>query len=76
VRRTRKCFNEHTFYTFEVPPGAVSWKDVRPDADRAKKAYERRRFVLRNINLSATELAKRLGITEARVRQIKQDVRS
>lgn len=75
VARRRQCFNEHRFTTFEVPPGAVDRRQLeatkRGFLQRAA-AWARRMQVLRSKD-SATVLAARLGITEARVRQIRAE---
>jgi hypothetical protein len=74
VRRRRQCFNEHRFYTLEVLPPATSQKTL---ADAARGAIERinrwrrDRLVLRDPRPSA-HVARDLGLTGARVRQIRK----
>jgi transcriptional regulator NrdR family protein len=77
VVRRRRCFNEHRFVTHEVPPGALDKRRLpviaKALAQRAA-AWGRRQVVLRSQE-SATETAKRVGLTEARVRQIRAGTR-
>lgn len=75
VRRRRKCFNEvHSFYTWEVLPGTVQWKNVGTTGrDRNAESFRRRTYVAKHTNVSASELARRLGISEAAVRYIRNN---
>ena len=77
LRRARVCFNGHRFSSYEVPPGALDRRQLKAIqngvADR-QRAQHRKLAVLRAPNESASSLAKRLGITEARVRQIRKEV--
>jgi transcriptional regulator NrdR family protein len=73
LRRQRLCFNEHKFDTYEVFAGNLDRRKLdetcRGIAVR-KHAWHIRRVVLASA-LTATELARKLGVTEARVRQIR-----
>lgn len=73
VTRRRECFNLHRFTTYEVVPTVVDQRQMaitkRGFIQRAA-AWARRQVVLRSKD-SASALARRLGITEARVRQIR-----
>jgi hypothetical protein len=73
VSRRRECFNAHRFTTFEVPPVAVDKRQLAAAARgivARARAWTRRLQVLRSKEPAST-LARRLGITEARVRQIR-----
>jgi transcriptional regulator NrdR family protein len=76
LRRSRKCFNDHTFQTYEVFTGNLDRRtlvstargiETRARAWRIKLAVQRA-----DACESAIVLAMRLGITEARVRQIRK----
>ncbi len=73
VVRRRECFNQHRFTTHEVMPVVIDKRQfaatVRGFGQRAL-AWARRQAVLRSKE-SATVLARRLDMTEARVRQIR-----
>lgn len=75
VARRRECFNQHRFTTHEVMPVVIDQRQMaatkRGFIQRAA-AWARRQVVLRSKD-SATALARRLGITEARVRQIRTE---
>jgi len=77
LRRQRLCFNEHKFDTYEVFAGNLDRRTL-DDTCRGiavrKHAWHIRRVVLASA-LTATELAHKLGVTEARVRQIRSRAR-
>lgn len=78
LRRNRTCFNEHTFATYEVFAGNLDRRtiaDTRRGVEAGTKAWKRKQAVLRQPETSATELAAQLGITEARVRQLRAGTR-
>ncbi|MBT9467111.1 MAG: hypothetical protein IV113_24095 [Hydrogenophaga sp.] len=73
VARRRECFNLHRFTTHEVVPAVIDRRQLKATergfAQRAT-AWMRRQIVLRSKEPVAV-LARRLGITDARVRQIR-----
>jgi transcriptional regulator NrdR family protein len=77
LRRVRKCFNGHRFSTYEVFPGNLDRRTIvtaeRAAADR-KLAWQRKQAVA-NSTEPATKLATRLGITSARVKQIRDELK-
>ena len=76
VRRTRECFNGHRTTTYEVPPGALDRRQldvIRRKVDQRAQAQRRKLVVIRAPAESTSSLAARLGITEARVRQIRKE---
>lgn len=75
LRRSRRCFNEHTFHTYEVYAGNLDRRTLagtRRGVQAREMANRRHNTVLRHPEMSATELAQQLGITEARVRQYRK----
>jgi len=73
LRRQRLCFNEHKFDTYEVFAGNLDRRtlaNTRRGIAQRKHAWHIRRVVLASV-LTASELARELKITEARVRQIR-----
>lgn len=77
VTRRRECANGHRFSTIEVPPGVVNKKDYR--AFRRGAALRTRNWA-RDQRICAdprgsTTIARELGISEARVRQIRATAR-
>lgn len=77
LRRTRECFNGHTFSTIEVFPGNVDRRSLAATQRgiTARKGIAKRRSVIAaNPHLTATQLAADLGCTEARVRQIRSEL--
>ena len=76
-RRTRMCFNEHKTWTYEVPATALDRRQL-PIIKRGIKtrveARHRRLTIIRSPGVPASELAATLGITQARVRQIRSEV--
>lgn len=75
--RRRECANGHRFSTLEVPPGVVSQKDYRAfrrGAALRARNWTRDRYIVADPRGSTT-LARDLGITEARVRQIRAKAR-
>ena len=77
VRRTRLCFNGHKFVTYEVYAGNID-KGTKQGTNRhlvaVSTANHRRVRVMNSPSKTATQLAKELGITEARVRQIRKEL--
>lgn len=77
VRRTRLCFNGHKFVTYEVYSGNID-KRTRDATVRGLKLMSlanQRRFRVRNgAGKTASQLAQELGVTEARVRQIRKEL--
>lgn len=75
LSRRRQCFNLHTFTTYEVWHGHVDWRRIKDlvqvISDRAKGA-KTRALVAGNPDLSHRELARRAGVSEARVRNIRK----
>ncbi len=78
LRRTRECFNGHRTSTYEVSAAALDRRQL-PAIQRGVQArglaQKRKLAVLRAPDKTAAELASQLGITEARVRQIRKDAR-
>lgn len=78
LRRTRLCFNGHKFITYEVYPGNIDRKtreSTRRKVNVAALAAKRVLKVTMSPEKSASALAMELGITEARVRQIRKENR-
>ena len=77
VRRTRLCFNGHKFVTYEVYSGNID-KRTRDATVRGLKlvslANQRRLRVKNGAAKTASQLAQKLGVTEARVRQIRKEL--
>lgn len=76
LRRRRECFNGHVFHTYEVYAANLDRRtlSVTRRGVRARAMQNRKKLrVLMNPDMTATALAKELGITEARVRQIRQE---
>lgn len=76
TRRARVCFNGHKTSTYEVPRGVLDRRQLATVVRGVKQrgqAERRKLAVLRAPTESATALAARLGITEARVRQIRKE---
>jgi transcriptional regulator NrdR family protein len=75
VARRRECFNLHRFTTHEVVPTVIDQRQMartkRGFLQRAA-AWARRQVVLRSKE-PANVLARRLGITAERVRQIRAE---
>lgn len=78
LRRSRQCFNGHAFPTIEVYPGNVDRREAaatqRGIAAR-KQVAKRRSVIAASPHLTATQLAADLGCTEARVRQIRSELK-
>lgn len=75
-RRTRLCFNEHKTSTYEVPASALDRRQlpvIKRGIKTREEARRRRLTVIRSPGVPASELASKLGITEARVRQIRKE---
>lgn len=73
VSRRRECLNLHRFTTYEVMPGVLDKRQLaRAERGFLKRAeaWRRDQAVLTSED-SASALARRLGITEARVRQLR-----
>lgn len=78
TRRSRMCFNNHRSVTYEVPAGALDKRQLKSAVvgQAVRKIAERRKqTVLRHPAKSAASLALQLGITDARVRQIRAETR-
>lgn len=79
LRRVRLCFNGHRFSTYEVLPGNLDRRTIevaeRAAADR-KRSWQRKAIVARSPDMTATELAAKLNITEARVRAIRAELKT
>lgn len=76
LRRFRQCFNGHRFQSFEVFRGNLDARTIAATARGAvgrAAAQKRRAAVLARPHASATELARMLGCSEARVRQIRSE---
>ena len=77
VRRTRLCFNCHKFVTYEVYTGNID-RGTRDATVRGLQmvslANQRRLRVKNGAAKTASQLARELGITEARVRQIRKEL--
>lgn len=73
TRRRRECHNGHRFVTLEVLPAATSSKTLADAARAASAAAARwlRDMRIRRDPRPATEVARDLDLTEARVRQIR-----
>lgn len=77
TRRARVCFNGHRFTTYEVTPGAVSWRDqglATAGFERRAKAYATKKAALRDTR-PATVVAAEVGCTAARIRQLRREQR-
>ncbi len=75
TRRARQCFNGHRVNTYEVPSGVLDRRQLaatRRGVLQRAEAQRRTLAVLRSPHESASSLARKLGITEARVRQIRK----
>jgi hypothetical protein len=75
-RRRRRCFNGHTFESYEVTAGVLDRRAVTTvlrGLQARRRADQRRRLVLANPDMPASAAARQLGITEARVRQIRAE---
>lgn len=78
VRRTRLCFNGHKFVTYEVYRGNIDMRTRGPTErglNERSMAAARKWRIEHNPQMTATELARELGITEARVRQIRKELK-
>lgn len=77
LKRSRRCFNEHRFESVELPVGAL-WHQKLAAIENGvairAKAQKLKHAVLSSPDQSNVALADRLGCTEARVRQIRQEV--
>ena len=77
TRRTRLCFNGHKFVTYEVYTGNID-RGTRDATVRGLQmvslANQRRLRVKNGAAKTASQLARELGITEARVRQIRKEL--
>lgn len=77
TRRTRECFNGHRTMSYEVPAGALDRRQLtaiqRGVRDR-EQAMHRKLTVIRSPGVPVAELAKKLNVTETRVRQIRKEV--
>lgn len=76
TRRTRECFNGHKASTYEVPTTALDRRQlpiIKRGIKTREEARRRRLTVIRSPDLSASDLASKLNITEARVRQIRKE---
>ena len=77
VRRTRLCFNGHKFVTHEVYTGNID-RGTRDATVRGLQmmslANQRKIRVKNGAAKTATQLAKELGVTEARVRQMRKEL--
>lgn len=75
LRRARICFNDHRFFTLEVPPSMVDSRSLKLAVHglktRRKVAHQRIAAVKRAPHTPAAVLAEQLGISDARVRQIR-----
>jgi transcriptional regulator NrdR family protein len=74
LRRRRKCFNEHIFATYEVHAGNLDKRTLATTARgvaEKSKAWQRKEHVRKNPEKPSLALAVELGITDARVRQIR-----
>lgn len=77
-RRRRKCFNEHVFQTYEVHAGNLDRRtlaNTRRGVAEKTKAWQRKEYVRKHIDQPTLALAVHLGITDARVRQLKAELR-
>jgi hypothetical protein len=75
LKRKRRCSNNHPFTTYEVFPGNLDRRtlaDTRRGIETRIKVIAIRHTVLKEPTRSATSLAVKLNITEARVRQIRK----
>ena len=78
ARRSRLCFNNHRSVTYEVPAGALDKRQLSSIliGKAARSLAERRKqTVLRQPAKSAAALSAELGISDARVRQIRAGTR-
>lgn len=77
-KRTRQCHNGHRFHTYEVTAGNLDRRtlaDTLRGVEKGRITWRRRQTILRSTE-SASVLAAQLGVTEARVRQIRQEARN
>jgi transcriptional regulator NrdR family protein len=77
LRRRRKCFNAHIFATYEVHAGNLDRSTLagaKRGAAKGAKARQRKEYVRKNHGVPSLELAVELGITDARVRQIRKEL--
>ena len=77
LRRTRLCFNGHRFVTYEVYPGNIDRRTRVSTVNgiaAAALARKRKHVVANSTAKLAVQLARELGVTEARVRQIKKEL--
>jgi hypothetical protein len=79
-RRRRRCFNEcKPFYTYEVFAGNLDRRTItatRRGIRASIRARSRQMLVLQSPELTASQLSRQLGITEARVRQIRAEAKT
>jgi hypothetical protein len=75
TKRRRECFNGHRFLTLEVLPPATNRRDLAAAAQAAMAAARRwtRDLRVRKDPRPSTHVARELGITDARVRQIRAE---
>ncbi len=74
-RRRRKCFNGHVFQTYEVHAGNIDKRtlaDTRRGIAQKHNAWWRKEYVRKHPDESSLKLAVALGISDARVRQIRK----
>jgi transcriptional regulator NrdR family protein len=72
-KRTRRCYNNHTFTTYEVTAGCIDRRQLDAavrGAEQRAEAARVRAAVLRD-DRPASVVAAAVGRTEARVRQIR-----
>ncbi len=78
TRRRRACANNHRFNTYEVLPSMLASTRDRQSATRKVKAaverFKRNTLIVKALlsGSTVTEVAKVHGLTEARIRQVRQ----
>lgn len=83
TRRRRQCFNEHSFYSYEVPVDYLALDRLPPEpavgneglsiAERIYRAAERKRMVLAQPAVPAAKLAAQLDCSIDNVRKIRRN---
>lgn len=75
TRRTRACFNGHTFNSYEVPKGCLRTQEVEKASARGiptrKEQRKSRAFIARHPDLTAKELAVLAGYSPGHIRCIR-----
>lgn len=78
LRRTRKCFNEHRFQTYEVHSGNLDRRSMhatKRGVAAKTKSWKTKLRIIAQPGAAATGIAAELGVSEAYVRMVRQKAR-